>query len=273
MINELVAPKNHIPIPNDFEVQIAEYVQSRDEKSEIIKFLCEKKYHTKNTGLPARVLSHWADSGIIESSKSLEATGWREYSFLDLLWIDVVAELRTVGVSFEQIKKSYQTSHFLTNTKPSYLFEAGTTFALANEPIFLIFHKDGTCQLATREMIAIFLNVSISNLRTITLVSLNQIIERAFPDSINSIKANDLSNKFSDQETRVIYALRDPLVKEVTVIKKHGEIERCEIHKSADNPVDEERLKEMAERIVYGNIETSKLAGVKKIKIKESIKI
>ena len=59
-----------------------------------------KKTNTVNdSGATYRLINHWADGGLIEDSRLDSKKGWRRLSFLDLVWIQVLVELRKYGVA------------------------------------------------------------------------------------------------------------------------------------------------------------------------------
>jgi len=74
-------------------------------KDPIHKFLVLEKirqeYFTlKDTMVSARVLNHWKSKNILPLAR---AGGWNKFSLLELVWIDIVKELRKFGFSLKKI--------------------------------------------------------------------------------------------------------------------------------------------------------------------------
>lgn len=52
-----------------------------------------------------RVLSHWDDLDLLECERGSEK-GWRRFNLIERLWVQVIIQLRKIGLSLEQIKLS-----------------------------------------------------------------------------------------------------------------------------------------------------------------------
>lgn len=51
----------------------------------------------------SRMLNYWVEDA--ELLKKWKAKGWRKFSFLEIVWLKVISDLREFGVSFEILKK------------------------------------------------------------------------------------------------------------------------------------------------------------------------
>ena len=58
-------------------------------------------------GISYRLINHWEQNGIIDVERGVDGKGWRKFSFMDQIWISLVVELRSFGISLENIKTIY----------------------------------------------------------------------------------------------------------------------------------------------------------------------
>ncbi len=74
----------------------------------INKILKEELNNRESTaqilGTTYRTINHWEKVGLIDSVRT-EQKGWRKYSYIELLWLFIILELRNFGISIENILK------------------------------------------------------------------------------------------------------------------------------------------------------------------------
>lgn len=75
-----------------------------DKKWEFVRKFLNTKFFTANqTGAGYRVLSSWTKSGLMPDGVALE--GWKRFTVVEAVWLEIIRELRSFGVSIEEIKK------------------------------------------------------------------------------------------------------------------------------------------------------------------------
>lgn len=81
----------------------------------------EKKFTSTliNPFVSSRQLNYWLNEAKL--LPEYEDKGWRKFSFLELVWLKIVNDLRDFGVDFEVLKKLYEDLFFVTSTED--LFE------------------------------------------------------------------------------------------------------------------------------------------------------
>jgi len=85
-----------------------DWLQSQLEKSgpegafAFIRFLFDKVFTVSGTGIDRRELHKWQKAGLLPFSKE---QGWDKFSFIDLMWLKMIEELRTVKVDMDEIRK------------------------------------------------------------------------------------------------------------------------------------------------------------------------
>jgi DNA-binding transcriptional MerR regulator len=58
-------------------------------------------------GISYRLINHWEQNGIVDVERGIDGKGWRKFSFMDQIWIRLIGELRSFGISLENIKTIY----------------------------------------------------------------------------------------------------------------------------------------------------------------------
>lgn len=77
--------------------------KSIEKAVELYERLTEQRFFVKDLGLKYRVINHWDASGLIHSQRNAEG-GDRKFSFADYVWVKIVEELRSFGVSIPTVK-------------------------------------------------------------------------------------------------------------------------------------------------------------------------
>ena len=71
--------------------------------SDFKKAFTERIYTVNETQANYRTINHWGDTGLLLDD-SERGSGWRKFNLIELCWLAVIQELRTVGFSLEKIK-------------------------------------------------------------------------------------------------------------------------------------------------------------------------
>lgn len=79
----------------------------------------EEVFTLKDVGIHKRVIGHWDKEGILLSQRE-DLSKWRKYSFIDYVWLRMVAELREIGVSLDIIRKAKENLFKITRDKEIY---------------------------------------------------------------------------------------------------------------------------------------------------------
>ncbi|MCA6437018.1 MAG: MerR family transcriptional regulator [Bacteroidota bacterium] len=88
---------------------------------ELGSIMFEKTFAPKDLGINYRTIVHWDEKGLLMPEEpTKEPNKWRAFSFVELIWIDLAQEIRTLGYSLPQLillKKnlfdSYDMNEFL----------------------------------------------------------------------------------------------------------------------------------------------------------------
>lgn len=109
------------------------------------------------SGLSYRLINHWEQNGIIDVERGVDGKGWRKFSFMDQIWIRLVVELRSFGISLKNIKTIYNQLRtndidFSPTVYPKLEFFIHYFFSYKT-PIKLIILKDYNVFICTKEEI------------------------------------------------------------------------------------------------------------------------
>lgn len=87
-------------------IKLEEFIDTRslDKLAELYEVMNEEKLSVKDTGVAYRIINHWDEKGLIRCGRVSEEAH-RRFSFIDFMWIKIVEELRSFGISIPVIKK------------------------------------------------------------------------------------------------------------------------------------------------------------------------
>ena len=91
-----MAPENISPFVGNRSINAA---------FELADALNELQFVATDTGITTRSLNHWESEGLIPNNRK-EGERWRKFSFVDFVWIKMVEQMRTFGMSHDDIRKA-----------------------------------------------------------------------------------------------------------------------------------------------------------------------
>ena len=68
------------------------------------KQLHEQYLRLDNEDFSYRIINHWEKNGLLLNARP-DGKGWRRYSIIDVIWINIMGALRDFGYSIEALKK------------------------------------------------------------------------------------------------------------------------------------------------------------------------
>ena len=172
-----------------------------------------------------RRINHWYEEGLIDDVR--ESNEWRRVSKMDLLWLNIIHELRLWGLSLNAIKDVKQSlssfSKEVNLTMP--LLEFCTVLALTDKvPIYLIIFKDGSCAPITYYDYKLNISTGIPDHIS---VNVNRIVQRLYPES-------DLSPFFvsdfhlTPEQIALFEFIESSNYEKITVTYKNGKMDLLE---------------------------------------------
>ena len=71
---------------------------------ELGKLMFDKTFGPKDLGISYRTIVHWDEKGLLSNEEpKKEPNKWREFSFVEMIWIDLVEEIRSLGYTLPQM--------------------------------------------------------------------------------------------------------------------------------------------------------------------------
>lgn len=174
-----------------------------------------------------RVINHWESIGLFTSKRSSER-GWRKYSIIDILWLNIILELRKLGYPMEKIflvKENLQKPSCEFPTQFPLLEFYVRSIIASKYPVYLLVFENG--QVEPVRYIEYQLALESGTIGNHITIFLNKILQEIMPKS-------DLNPEFhfsiplSNEEMELLYMIREKNYKYIKVILSNGKIDRYE---------------------------------------------
>lgn len=240
---------------NWFDENFYAFLFDKESKYKKIKesFL-EKKNTVSGSSHTYRTINSWDSAGLLLKNQDRES-GWRRFSLIDLLWLSIVQELRTVGFSIEKIKKVKEglfSTHFLEKGQDEsiallefYLF----VYLYAKKEVVVIVTSEGRVGITRMEE---YLNYRVFEglSSSVIIIDFGKIYNKIVSGkNVQEMKTPliPFEGKLSD----ILMSLAtDEGLKEINIQPKNGTIGKISYKTSKINP--ENTLNELREIIKEG---------------------
>jgi len=197
--------------------------------------LNEKKYPVSKTDASYRVINSWSEAGLLLGEEDRD-NRWRKFSFLDLIWLEIIKELRAVGFGLEdlsRLKDCLFDNEYVEKSGDTTFF-AFYTSRTQTEDVRLIVLADGKGTLAfTQEYNGSLLAKTIPT--THTVVNINNI----FAKLTGNPKYASIKNPavFPDiKELEIMEKIRTENISEIKLKVKDNQVSRVSYETLIDNP-------------------------------------
>jgi hypothetical protein len=224
--------------PSSFDTAYAEYFSSPD-FGKLRKTLNKRQFRTGDKDISYRVLSHWDASGVLPDGVEKEE-GWRRFSLIELIWLEVVKRLRNFGVPLERIAEARAQIMDWNEKKQGYpFFELYVAFAWASDKDpYVALLSDGTAYVATMDEINATQLLFYAN-SDVLLISLKSVLiskghkvpaaREVFALSENELEVIDALHR---NNKRVNVSLKENKVSEIETVEGYSEVPiLSELHK------------------------------------------
>lgn len=237
---------------------------------EIRDSLNERKYRVGDTRTSYRVVNHWGKNNLIPEGAKTALKEWREFSFVEMVWLRAVKHLRDFGFSLKRIDIAKKCIiHWNTKTNCYPYFEFCIAQTLGGSDIYIMILADGTAKLIYIEEVE--MGKMLGNYSHMLLISLRSILLELGRD----ISKNDTMLGLFDGEVSVLSEIRKEGNKEVKASIKNRKVKEIEVLKKyPENPSMEEINKQLIENTSFAEVLTKYENGIKQsseVKIKKRI--
>lgn len=240
---------------NSWELDIAQYsIEPTPEMVQISDFLNDKRFTVKDSGATYRLINHWTEVGLIEDKRRDSDEGWRRMSFLDLVWISALVEMRQYGLPLDRLEIARRAIFDLPDRPDTKRVEfeyavAHCVFLKRYRFLILVF-GDGHAEVLSEDQFDLNRNRSAGLLdyESFLTINLNRLCKKHLPSI--EIPPSGFKVDLSDKELSVIESLRAGKFDVVEVHRRDGEIDL--IRRRSKKQAAAKKLDELARKIEFG---------------------
>ena len=243
-----------------------------DSNADFRQKINEKSRELDRESFTYRILNHWEKEGLLIGERGLDGKGWRRFSFIDRIWMEIILSLRKIGVSLENIRKvrTALTYDFLKGSEFPYLEYNCARFLREQSPTYLLVFSDFHAEVARQMVIEkahLFGALTEDHIR----INLGEMISRIYTSK--ELKSKYTVNpKLNVNEFGLLNDIRSGNFKGISVELREGEITR--LKKEVLDPDIE--FHQAVKGLNYGEVtvmvEKGRIVGIRKT-IKEKTKL
>ncbi len=234
----------------NFFLGLGEFMDTENKNLvEIRSILNKQRYRISETGESYRVINNWDENGLLLDDDE-RGNGWRNFSMVEILWIHILRELRTLGFSLTKLK-TLRNDLFLFPKNNGVIFRTDflTYFfyqvVLKKKDCLLVVNVNGNGSLCSKndyEASQLLMPLPASYV----LINLNKLIAEILnkPELGNK---NEAFLKVDEKELAILYGISVEGVNEVRITTKDNKINKIEMKKNYKNPEDAfKKIRELA---------------------------
>ena len=218
--------KNIIIRESEFDKAFSNFFN--DEHKHIRQFLNKKAERPFKEDFTYRVYNHWEAHNLLDTDRGKKGGGWRRFSIIDIIWINIISRLRKFGVSIENIKKVKNSLSNLSQDKlgqfPQLEFFV-TMFFCHKYPFYLLVFESYEAELVTPHQLV--LSETSHQLDNFIRINIHNIIQKMYPKK-DLTTANESILQLNEQESVLLFEIRTGLFKEMVVRMKDKKIIRLD---------------------------------------------
>jgi|SRR3989344_1638582 len=253
-----------------------------DKKYHLLEFINNKKFTVSDTPLTYRQINSLDEDKLLDNSRK-DKKGWRKFSFKELIYVMIVAEVKKFGLKHEQLHGLWRA--FLGKNEGMQLggyaqLAIGCVFG--HTQIMLSIYSDGTVAFYDPNNFILFSSMFQKPQLTLELNTyVNDLLRKIGRDVIEpkytlfSVLSKAIITTVNPKEKELLKIIRDEKYSAVKVKKKNGEIElvRAETTSSTDN-LSSKDLLEIIKKHEYQDIVIVQRDGkIVNLKVEEAYKL
>jgi len=203
----------------DFELGYSDYSIS-EESISISNLLNDKIFKPKSGDFSYRIINHWESNDLLSSSRN-NGKGWRKYSIMDLVWLYIIQDMRTFGITLDLIKK-VKNNLIKTSTEGASIFpllEYYISISLINTPCYLLIFSNGQAHPVTEHEYNS--NREFSSKNNHLQINLNNILQKIFTEISLFVNHKEIA-EYSLEERKAIQLIRLGAVKNINITLVNG---------------------------------------------------
>lgn len=199
-----------------------------DSGKKFSQYLNERKLRVENKTFSSRLINHWEKIGLIEDTRS-DVQGWRKFSVMESVWLQIVSELRGFGLSLDTI---LNVRYHLTHNRDKYefaeypLLEFYVTAALMKKPVLLLVTKSGDAE-PVFSLEYYNLKDFLCSIPSHIVIDLNVVVQRIYK-SIDLKPVHAFTVDLTKEEEELFMMLYLGNYNRITITHRNGKIEMLE---------------------------------------------
>ncbi len=190
---------------DSIELSLKEFLKQEG----IIKLLTKKGDTLVNKSISSRMLNHWEELNLIDNNRE-NGKGWRKFSILDSVWMEIILELRNFGFPNDKILNVK--NHFLNtegkhkiksvNQNPFLQFYVANAIAQRKQ-IYISVFSDGQIEFITASELS--KNIKFDTIKNFISINLNELLERIYEQKFN---VNSRIKLLTEREAELLMMIR-----------------------------------------------------------------
>lgn len=251
---------NRLVQGDGWDFKFAEYCIAKDGAGDktafkIIQSNLEKRFTVKDTGATHRLINHWAETGLISDAREDEQ-GWRKFSFVDLIWVHVLMEMRKFGMPLKAMKLAYQSTFFSSALprKGTTVFEFSVFRSMLRDPMHIVVYSDGWCEYLFKQDYEFNLQFGLLDEKSYLIVNLSKCVRAVLPGV--ETPSYPISIEPTSAELEVIRKLREGNLDELKIRLNDGRVHSlASVYKTKDE------IEKLLNQIEYGELTIKRQKG------------
>ena len=223
---KLKSEVNFVNRSEDFDIYFVTYFS--DENKRNSDWFNDKIRRVKDDKLSYRLINHWSNFGLIDENRP-KGKGWRRFSIIEMIWINIIYELRKFGFPLEKIllvKKSLMQLNDKIPVSPFPYLEVYVHLALRKKmEIFLLVFNNGEAEPINSDEYNFGVDFNFFNNHL--KISLTQILQKLFKNA-DLTPEKKSTVKLSDVELDLLFMVRTEQFETLTIVKRNGKIDRID---------------------------------------------
>lgn len=255
---------------DNFSISFVHFTGS-ETMQRLVETLNEKKYRISDTDETYRIINHWAELALIEDNKNSRGQGWRHFSLVDLVWLQIVRELRRFGFPLEKIRIVREFMFPRIPKTGLYVpeFEFYLCSALSENQVYAAVFDNGSAELALQSELNISQQIFEEQLSSCLLISLSQVIQHVPVPALQKLRTkHSLGISLNEQELELLWTIQQGTFENIKVRMKNGKIKLIEAEESIDI---KERIIDILKKGNYQDISVRQEGG-KVVSVKRTVK-
>ena len=219
----------------------------------VIKLLTKKGDTLVNKSISSRMLNHWEELNLIDNNRE-NGKGWRKFSILDSVWMEIIVELRNFGFPNDKILNVK--NHFLNtegkhkiksvNQNPFLQFYVANAIAQRKQ-IYISVFRDGQIEFITASELA--KNIKFDTIKNFISINLNELLERIYEQKFN---VNSRIKLLTEREAELLMMIRTQKYEEITIKMNNRKIKNFIVSKAENT---NQQIAEIISKKEYQNIQ------------------